>query len=373
MHHCLEIVCKPLKEVSSKGAFMSDSLGRIRCFFPPIVAYITDTPEAAVIARVRGRTSHLTLASHKTFGDYFRHPTRLGSLTLAQIQTISEDVDPWDLEAFSKEAQKCFRLNGVHAPLWQDWALPDRSVAKPSQFLTPEPLHHWHKQFWDHDTKWSIRAIGNQEIDLRFSLLQPSVGFQHFKAGISSLKQVTGRDHRDIQHYIVPIIADTVSKEFMLCIRSLTDFRYLAQSHSINDCTLTQISHALDVFYQNKQVILDARARVGKGNKSLNHFFIPKIEFLHSVVLSICWSGAPIQWSADPTECTHIDVIKVPSENTNNGQYSPQICQHLDHDERRRLFDLTTAIREAGNDLEAIIYNLGVEQVVYSILPHGLL
>ena len=93
MHHCLDIVCKPLKEASSKGAFMSDSLGRIRCYFSPLIAYIADTPKAAVIARVGGRTSHLTLASHKTFGDHFQHPTHLGSLTLAQIQTISEDVD----------------------------------------------------------------------------------------------------------------------------------------------------------------------------------------------------------------------------------------------------------------------------------------
>ena len=106
MHHCLDIVCKPLKEASSKGAFMSDSLGRIRCYFSPLIAYIADTPKAAVIARVGGRTSHLTLASHKTFGDHFQHPTHLGSLTLAQIQTISEDVDPWDLEAYSKESQK---------------------------------------------------------------------------------------------------------------------------------------------------------------------------------------------------------------------------------------------------------------------------
>ena len=108
MHHCLEIICKPLKEASSKGAFMSGSLGHIRCFFPPIVAYIADTPEAAIIAGVGGRTSHLMLTSHKTFRDHFRHPTCLGFLTLAQIQTISEDVDPWDLEAFSKEAQKHF-------------------------------------------------------------------------------------------------------------------------------------------------------------------------------------------------------------------------------------------------------------------------
>ena len=264
MHHCLDIVCEPLKAASSKGAFMSDSLGRIRCCFTPLVAYIVDTPEAAAIAGVGGKTSHLTLASHKSFGDHFRHPTRLGSLTLAQLESISEDVDPWNLELYIKEARKRFRLNGVHIPFWRNWTLPDGSTPEPSQFLTPEPLHHWHKQFWDHDAKWSIRAIGSEEIDLRFSLLQPCVGFRHFKAGISSLKQVTGRDHRDVQRYIIPIIADAVPKEFTLCIRALADFRYLAQAHSIDGQTLIKISRALDLFHQNKHHAMRSSKRRSK-------------------------------------------------------------------------------------------------------------
>ena len=197
---------------------------------------------------------------------------------------------------------------------------------------------------------------------MRFSLLQPCVGFRHFKAGISSLKQVTGRDHRNVQRYIVPLIMDAVSKEFVLCIRALADFRYLAQSHSIDNHTLTEIYNALTLFHKNKKAILDAKARVGKGNKPLDHFFIPKLELLHNVVTSIASSGSPIQWSADPTERAHIDAIKVPSENTNNGQYGPHICRHLDRDEKRRLFDLATAIREAGGDLESIIYNFPINE-----------
>ena len=358
IHHCLDIICRPLKAASSRGAFMGDSLGRIRCCFTPIIAYIVDTPEAAVVAGVGGKTSHLTLASHKSFGDHFRHPTCLATVTLSQIECLTEKVDPWDLELYVKRSKIDFRLNGVHLPFWRDWTFPDGTIAEPSQFLTPEPLHHWHKQFWDHDAKWCIRAVGSAEIDLRFSLLQPCVGFRHFKAGISSLKQVTGRDHRNVQRYIIPIIANTVSKEFLLCIRALSDFRYLAQSHSINTRTLGEISNALALFHQNKQAILKAKARVGKAKKPLNHFFIPKLELLHSVIMSICWSGPPIQWSADPTEHAHIDVIKVPSENTNNGQYGPQICQYLDRDEKRQLFDLATAIREAGGDLESLIYNI---------------
>jgi hypothetical protein len=357
MHHCIDIVCGPLKAASKGGTSMSDALGRVRHYFTPLITYIVDTPEAAAIAGVGGKTSHLTLASHKSFGDHFRHPTRFASLTLAQIAQVSEDVDPWNLAPYVKKSQQHFRLNGVHLPFWRDWTLPDGTIMEPSQFLTPEPLHHWHKQFWDHDAKWCIHAVGSEEIDFRFTLLQPCVGFRHFKAGISSLKQVTGRDHRNIQRYIVPIITGAVSKEFVLCIRALSDFRYLAQSHSIDDRALTAISNALTLFHENKHAILDAGARVGKGNKPIDHFFIPKIELLHSVVTSIRWSGVPIQWSADPTERAHIDVVKVPSENTNNGQYGPHICRYLDRDERRRLFDLATAIREARDDLESLLYS----------------
>ena len=357
IHHCLDVICRPLKEASARGTLMSDSLGRIRYCFTPIIAYIVDTPEAAVIAGVRGKTSHLTLASHKRFGDNFQHPTRLATLTLSQIECLTQEFDPWNLELYTKQSKTRYRLNGVHLPFWRDWTLPDGTVAEPSQFLTPEPLHHWHKQFWDHDAKWCIRAVGNEDIDLRFSVLQPCVGFRHFKAGISSLKQVTGRDHRNVQRYIVPIIAGAVSKDFTLCIRALADFRYLAQSRSIDSHTISEISNALALFHKHKQAILDAGARVGTSNNPLDHFFIPKLELLHGVALSIRWSGPPIQWSADPTERAHIDAIKVPSENTNNGQYGPQICRHLDRDERRQLFDLCTAIHEAGGNLETIIYN----------------
>ena len=195
IHHCLDVICKPLKNASSHGAPISDSLGRVRYCFTPLVTYIVDTPEAAVIAGVGGKTSHLTLASHKRFGDAFRHPTRLATLTLSQLECLTRELDPWDLEAYIKESKTRYRLNGVHLPFWRDWTLPNGTVPEPSQFLTPEPLHHWHKQFWDHDAKWCIRAVGNAEIDLRFSVLQPCVGFRHFKAGISTLKQVTGRDH----------------------------------------------------------------------------------------------------------------------------------------------------------------------------------
>jgi len=68
-------------------------------------------------------------------------------------------------------------------------------MSDPSIFLMPELLHHWHKAFWDHDTKWCINVVGAAELDFCFSVLHQHVKFQHFKQGISSLKQVTSHEH----------------------------------------------------------------------------------------------------------------------------------------------------------------------------------
>ena len=152
------------------------------------------------------------MASYKQLGDNFRHEPRTASTTLAQLHMLEEKTDPWNLEAYFKAASE-FHLNGVHRPFWVDWAMSD-----PSIFLTPEPLHHWHKAFWDHDAKWCIISVGAAKLNFYFSVLHQHVGFQHFKEGISSLKQVTGREHQEVQCYIVSVIADAVPPDFLIAI-----------------------------------------------------------------------------------------------------------------------------------------------------------
>lgn len=187
IHQCLDIVLEPLKRAALEGVMLSDPVGQRRYCYTPLVSYIVDTPEAMMLSGVGGKTSPVTMAMYKQFGDSFRHEPRTRSTTLAQLAVVHARADPTDVQAFFREAQK-FRLNGVDKPFWRDWLL-----AEPSHFLTPESLHHLHRQFWDHDAKWLICAVGESEIDFCFSVLQPVTGFRCFVGGISKLKQVTGR------------------------------------------------------------------------------------------------------------------------------------------------------------------------------------
>jgi hypothetical protein len=168
------------------------------------------------------------------------------------------------------------------------------------------------------------------------------------------LKQVTGREHRDIQRYIVAIIADAVPKDFLIAIRSLMDFRYLAQAPETSEHDCIHIDNALRSFHDHKSSIISAGARTGKGGKVIDNWFIPKLELMQSVSSNIRENGVAMQWSADTTERCHITEIKVPSRSGNNQGYESQICRYLDREEKCRQFDMATAIREAEIDFRSL-------------------
>jgi hypothetical protein len=347
LHHCLDIVCAPLKIAATLGRMMTDPLGNLRLCHTPLAVYIADTPEAVMLAGVAGLTSHMTLADYRQFGDAFRHEPRVGSTTLAQIDVLTAKVNPWNLQAYYKAALADFRLNTVHLPFWRNWPLSD-----PSHFLTPEPLHHWHKAFHDHDVKWCINVLGDEQINFRFMVLQPRVGWRHFSEGIAGIKQATGREHRDIQRYLVSVIAGAAPPGFIIAIRALMDFRYLAQSEVINESMLVKITAALDEFHQHKHHILAAGARRGAKNKVINNWRIPKLELMQSVVDSVRLVGPSFQWSADITEHCNITHIKDPARAGNNKNHDSQICRHLDREEKSRLFDLSTSLRQSTDELQ---------------------
>jgi hypothetical protein len=137
----------------------------------PLTAYMVNIQEVLALSGVGAKMLHLTMATYKQFSDPFQHKPHTASTTLAQLHTLKQEFSPWDLDEYLKASKKK-RLNGVHCPFWRDWPLSD-----PSKFFMPEPLHHWHKMFWDHDIKWCIHILGEAEINFWFSILHPHTRF----------------------------------------------------------------------------------------------------------------------------------------------------------------------------------------------------
>ena len=145
VHLCLDIITKPLKLAARARRMMADPSG-FSCFcFTSLASYIVDTPEATLLAGVAGKTSHLTMANYRGFGDPTRNETCTASTTLTQLAVLAEDYNPLELTSYIPAA-KAVQLNSVHLPFWRDWHLHLASgqhlPSEPSTFLTPEPLHH---------------------------------------------------------------------------------------------------------------------------------------------------------------------------------------------------------------------------------------
>jgi hypothetical protein len=102
----------------------------------------------------------------------------------------------------------------------------------------------------------------------------------------------------------------------------------------------------LKEFHDHKQAVLDAGARLGSKGNPINDFRIPKLELMQSLTSSTCLLGVAIQWSTDVTEHCNITLIKDPARSGNNKNYDNQICRHLDRQEKIRLFDLATSVRQ---------------------------
>ena len=165
VHECLDIVLEPLKKAAQYGTMLPDSDGSIWYCFTLLASYIANTPEAAMIACVGGKTSPVTMVIYKEFGDPFHHEPQTALMTLVQLHIAQSKADPSNLQAFFCEAQH-FRLNGISEPFFRNFPL-----LCPSSFLTPKMLHYLHKECWDHNVKWCLNVIGDSELDFQLSIM----------------------------------------------------------------------------------------------------------------------------------------------------------------------------------------------------------
>lgn len=169
------------------------------------------------------------------------------------------------------------------------------------------------QNFFDHVLKWCKEVVG-KELDVRFKCHHKRIVARHFKDSVSHVKQMTGREHYDIQHTIVAMIAGRVPPRFLHAVRALIDFIYQAQSPVHTDSSIDQMESSLREFHAHKDVIIKVGARRTKAAGSKDDFYIPKLELLLSFTRAIRKNGGLIQYSADVSEHLLITHCKHPFE-----------------------------------------------------------
>ena len=349
-HICLDILTANLKHADVHGVPMSDPWGQVRLCHTPLVSWIADLPEQRLLACILSNQSAFTTATSNDFGDYHSLPPCNRDYTLNLIAQACLTTDPASISTFAKTCQT-FGLNGVHQPFWATWG-----NANPPDFLTPDALHAFHKFFFDHALKWVVNIMGGEELDRRMAALQPRLGVRHWKNGISTLKQCTGREHRDLQKILVAVIANAVPDNVLCAVRALVEFIFHAQGLLLYDEHFHAMDEALREFHTFKTAIINAGGRQGK-NGPMMHFRIPKLEGLLRVVSSARRMGAPYQYTSDITERCHITLVKTPYRRSSRRNYHEQCCRFLDRMEKLRLFGLYVSLKSNNASLLNEMFN----------------
>lgn len=331
-HQALQIVLEPIEGAAKRGVHLSDSTGDIRICYPRISTYMCDYPEQCLVNCLAGYSSPNFEASYHNLEDSEAGERRTYETLMESIRMLREELGNQTVLESGKAA-KALGLNGVLYPWWEK-----HEGYQPWLVIAPDLLHGVHKFFRDHILRWVQSVVGKKELDHRLMALQPNVGFRHFREGISGIAQMTGREDREVQRYIVAIAhgAPKCSEQLITALRSFLDFSYIAQYESHNSTTLDYLDKALQSFHKHKKAFADAGGRVTKNGKP--HFKIPKLYNLHVYRHSITYLGSSPQFSTEHGERAHIPLAKHLYQTTNRKDFGPQMCRTLDRQERLRNF-----------------------------------
>ncbi|QRW01433.1 hypothetical protein RhiLY_00430 [Ceratobasidium sp. AG-Ba] len=310
-HRCMEEILAPLVEACEQGGVLAPCAdGNVRRIYPKLAAYVGDYPEQCKVACTK--QTHCPLCTV--------HPENRGDLGQAELRTAKDVINT--MERRTDKGARRFERQGL-LPIRPFWA-QDKDVELGS-FITPDLLHQVHKGVMkDHLIKWVTTIIGKPVLDERFVSMPDIQGMRHFKNGISTVSQWTGRELKEMVKVLLPALADS-NQRVVRAARSLMDFMYLAHYSSLTDENLDAMEDALRTFHDHKDVFEE----LGTVATDKGFHGIPKIHMISHYTHLIRRLGTPDGYNTETSERLHIDFAKMGYRASNKVNATKQMAIYI--------------------------------------------
>ncbi|KAH9916351.1 uncharacterized protein B0H18DRAFT_884910 [Fomitopsis serialis] len=243
----------------------------------------------------------------------------------------------------------------VKQPFWADLPYTDIHLS-----ITPDILHQLYQGVFKHLVSWCQDLLSPDELDNRLRCLPQAFGIRHFKNGISSLAQISGKERKEMARVLLGCLIGKIPKPVMLAFRSILDFIYLAQYPTHDDDTLQYMQDALNTFHKHKGVLVELGIR-----DDLN---IPKLHSLLHYIDSIRMFGTTDNYNTEMFERLHIDFAKDAWRASNHRDEFPQMVRWITRQEKIALYEAYQNECQADAD-EGATLRLNRQEFARTYLP----
>ena len=259
-HYAMSLLLHLLADAGHRGKAMVCADGCVRRVHPILAAYVADFPKQCLVGCNKESHCPHCLVKSENRGDVEEctYRSMVDTLKTLQHRWRNKQSTKFDMEGLCK----------VYEPFWKNLPFTDIFAC-----ITPDILHQLHKGiFHDHLLQWCLGIIGEKEMDAHFQAMGQYPGLRHFKKGISTVSQWTGKEHKQMERVFVGLLSGASEDKVLLVARLLLDFIYYAQFQQQMDKTLTAMQDSLNVFHTHKDILVELGIR--------DHFNVPKIHSL---------------------------------------------------------------------------------------------
>lgn len=309
-HDCMRQITEPLIKAGQEGVEMVCADTKICRVHPILAAYVADHPEQCLITCCKENACPQCTVPPNRLGEHanFRHRDHAETKTTLERHANGEDPHLFD----------DLHMRAVPHPFWAD--LPYTYIFS---CITPDILHQLHKGvFKEHLMTWCTHVMSETELDNRFKAMSQFSSLRHFKQGISTVKQWTGTEHKEMQRVFLAVIAGAVDIRLFKAARAVLDFIYYAEYYTHTDTTLIRMQDALNIFHADKSIFIELDIR--------QHFNIPKIHSMQHYIPSIRNLGSADGYNSESPERLHIDFAKDAYKASSRVDYISQMTHWLE-------------------------------------------